>query len=128
MRALVGLQVGGIQEDVGKAGARKRAVTKGAHMLIEPRADARDLGLRDPGIDAERAHQIVDLAGADPVDVGLHHDRPQRPVDATARLEQRGEERPVAELWDLQLQIAGLGGQKALAGAVAMGDRSGLRS
>ena len=59
------------------------------------------------------------------MDVGLHHHRPQGPVDATAWLQQRGEERPVAQLWDLELQIAGLGGQKALTGAVSVGHTLG---
>jgi hypothetical protein len=56
------------------------------------------------------------------VNVGLHHDRVERLVDATPRLEDDGEERPLAELGDPQLDVAGLGRQHPLAGAVAVGD------
>lgn len=52
---------------------------------------------------------------------GLHDDRPQGPVDPAAGLEQRGEERTGAELGDAQLHVAGLGGQQAFPGTVAVG-------
>jgi hypothetical protein len=42
------------------------------------------------------------------VDVGLHHHRQQRPVDPAAGLQQGGEEGPLAQLGDLELDIARL--------------------
>ena len=44
--------------------------------------------------------------------IGLHDDRHQGPVDPAARLQQRREERPLPQLGDAQLDIAGLGGQQ----------------
>jgi hypothetical protein len=121
VRALVGLQVGRIQEQVRKAGVAERSIAEGPDVLVELGADARDLGLGDAGVDAERAHQVVDLAGAHSMHVGLHHDRPQGPVDAPAWLQQRGEERARSQLGDPQLEVAGFGREQPLAVAVAMG-------
>jgi hypothetical protein len=42
-------------------------------------------------------------------------------VDASAGFEDAGEERPLPELRDLQLDVAGLGGQQPVSGAVALG-------
>ena len=52
--------------------------------------------------------------------IGLHHHRQQGPVDAAARLQQCREERPLAQLGDAQLDIAGLGRQQPRAGAVTV--------
>ena len=38
----------------------------------------------DPGSDTERGHQVVDRAGRDALDLGLHHHRGQRHIDATS--------------------------------------------
>src|SRR4051794_13415884 len=54
----------------------------------------------------QRDHQVVDAAGRDAVNVGLHHHRIQRLVDAAARLQDAGEERSLAELGDPQLDVA----------------------
>ena len=56
------------------------------------------------------------------MDVGLHHDRVQRLVDATAGFEDAREVRALAELGDPQLHIAGLGCQDLGARAVAFGE------
>jgi hypothetical protein len=56
------------------------------------------------------------------VDVGLHHHRVQRLVDAAAGLEGDREERPLAQLRDPQLDVAGLGGQHPAPVAVALSD------
>ena len=77
--------------------------------------------LPTPGVDAQRGDQVVDLARRDAVDVGLHDHRPQRPVDAPPRLQQGREEAALAELGDVQLDVARLGRQQAGAGAVAVG-------
>jgi hypothetical protein len=55
------------------------------------------------------------------VHIGLHDHRQQGPVDPPARLQQRREERALAQLGDAQLDVAGLGRQQPRAGAVAMG-------
>jgi hypothetical protein len=54
--------------------------------------------------------------------VGLHHDREQRLIDAAAPFQQDGEERPLPELRDLQSEVPGGRGQVPRAAAVAMGD------
>ena len=56
------------------------------------------------------------------MDVGLHHDRVQRLVDATAGFENGREVRALAEFGDPQLHVAGLGCQDLGAGAVAFGE------
>jgi hypothetical protein len=53
--------------------------------------------------------------------VGLHDDGEQGLVDPPAPLQQRGEERPRAELGDAQLQVTGGGGQQPGPVAVALG-------
>jgi hypothetical protein len=47
--------------------------------------------------------------------------RQQGPVDTAARLQQRWEERPLPQLGDAQLHVAGLGRQQPGTGAVAVG-------
>ena len=68
--------------------------------------------LGDPRVDAEGGDEVIDLAGGDAVDVGLHHHREQGPVDAPAPFQDRREEAALAQLRDLQLNVAGLGGQQ----------------
>jgi hypothetical protein len=46
------------------------------------------------------------------MDIGLHDHPEQGPVDAPARLQQRGEERAFPELGKVQLDLASLGGQQ----------------
>ena len=60
-------------------------------------------------------------SGADAVDVGLHHDRPEGSVDPPPRLEEGREERARAELGVAQLDVARLGGEEPAAGAFAVG-------
>ena len=55
------------------------------------------------------------------MDVGLHHHRQQRPVDPAAGLQQGGEEGALAQLGDLELDIARLGRQQPRPRAVAVG-------
>lgn len=55
------------------------------------------------------------------MDVGLHHDRVQRLVDAAAGLEDDREERALAQFRDPQLDVAGLRGQRPRPVAVAFG-------
>jgi hypothetical protein len=66
------------------------------------------------------ASGIVDLTGADAVQVGLHHHREQGTVDAPATLEDRRDQAALAQLGDLQLDVPGLGGQQPVTMAVAL--------
>jgi hypothetical protein len=79
--------------------------------MIKVSADPADFALADAAVGTKRPHQVVDLAGAHPMQIGLHHHREQRLVDPAAPLQQAGEERPGPQLGDAQLQIPGRGGQ-----------------
>ena len=68
--------------------------SEGGHLFVEPRAGARYLGLGDPRRRPERLDQVVELAGRDAVDIGLHHHRVERSVDAASALEDLGENEP----------------------------------
>ena len=120
-RSLVGLDVGGVEEDVGERDMVEAALPEVRHDRIEFAADAGDLALGDASLDAQGDDEVVDLARRDAVDVGLHDDRPEGPVDAPAGFEEGWEEAALAELGDVQLDIAGLRGQEARAVAVAVG-------
>jgi hypothetical protein len=114
------LAVGGIQEDVRVGHLGQGAVPERPNFLVEVRTDAGDLGLGDPGIGAERLDQVVDLAGRDAVQVGLHDHREQRLVDPAPPFEQAGKERAGAQLRDPQLQVARGRRQRPRPGAVAL--------
>ena len=115
--AVAHVQVGRVEVDVGELDVVQRPGAERADDLVQAGADPRDLGLGDPGVDAQRLDQVVDAAGRDAVDVGLHHHRVQRLVDPAAGLEDRREERALAQLGDPQLDVAGLGGQQPRPGA-----------
>lgn len=117
----MGLDVGRVEEDVREGRVPERSVAELGHHRVELGADPADLALADPGIDAQGDHQVVHLARADTVDIGLHDDRPEGPVDAPAGVEQGREERARPELGDAQLDVARLGGQEPAAAAVAVG-------
>jgi hypothetical protein len=119
--ALVRLDVGGVEEDIGEAHMVEASFAEGAHDRIELLADAADLALLHARIDAQGDDEVIDLARRDTVDIGLHDHRPQCPVDATAGFEQRGEEGALAQLGDVQLDVAGLGREQPAAAAVAVG-------
>ena len=115
-----GLAVGGVEEDVGVGDLGQRPVPERPDLLVEVRADPRDLGLADPGVGAQGLDQVVDLPGRDPVQVGLHDHREQRLVDPPPALQQGREERPGPQLGDPQLQITGGRGQRPRPGPVAL--------
>jgi hypothetical protein len=52
--------------------------------MIEVLADPGDLGLGNPGVGPERLDFGLDLAGRNPVQIGLHHDCVEDLVNATA--------------------------------------------
>jgi hypothetical protein len=83
-----GLAVGGVHEQVGKLLLGKRPVPERGHLDVKIGADPGDLALGDPGIGAQRGDQVIDLAGGNPVHIGLHHHREQRLIDAAATLQQ----------------------------------------
>ena len=117
LRGLVAdVQIGGVQIDVGELDVIETAGAERADDLVEPGADPRHLRLGDPRVDTQRGDQVIDRAGRHAGDVGLHHHRVQRLVDPPARLEDRREERALAQLGDAQLDIAGLGRQQARGG------------
>lgn len=82
------LQVLGIEPEVGEPALRGSGA-EGLDLLVELAADAGDLVLAH--VDAELGDQVVDLAGRDPVDVGLHDHAEQRLLGAFARLQEARE-------------------------------------
>jgi hypothetical protein len=62
------LGVGGVQEDIGIAGVAERSRAERFDLFVHRRADPRHLGLRDPGLDAERLDEVIDLPRRDAVD------------------------------------------------------------
>jgi hypothetical protein len=109
------VEVGRVEVDVGELDVVQPARPECGDDLIEAGADPRDLRLGDPRVDAEGGNQVVDGPSRDAADVGLHDDCVQRLVDAAAGLEDDREVRPLPQLRDPQLHVAGLGGQQPVA-------------
>ena len=120
------LQVGGVQEHVGELHVGEGAGPERSELFVELGTDPADLGFRDAGLKAEGRHQVVDLPGRDPVHVGLHNHGEQGPVDPAPTFQDAREEAALAELGDLQIDVAGLGREQSVPGAVALG-RAGTR-
>ena len=120
-----GLAVGGIHEHIGEDLAGQGAVPEGADLAVQVGADAADLALGDAAVGAQGPDQVVDLAGGDAVQIGLHDHREQGLIDPPAALQQAGEERPGPQLGDAQLQIPGRGRQHPGPVAVALGQPLG---
>lgn len=98
-----GLAIRGVEEHVGVAARAEVTAAEHAHFVVEIRANSGYFGLGDAGVRAEGLDQIIDLAGGDAMEVSLHNDGEQGLVNASATLEQGGEERPLTELGDLQM-------------------------
>jgi hypothetical protein len=113
-------EVGGVGVHVGELDVAEGPGPEGGHLVVQAGADAADLALGDPRPRPQGGHQVVDLAGGHPVHVGLHHHREQSPVDAPAPLEDGREERSPAQLGDLEIDIARLGGQQTVSAPVAL--------
>ena len=117
-------QVGTLFVDASReTGGAARLLVQVLRRLVPPELDGPELkrcllrmGYRSlsiivatlEGCPAELLDEPVDLARGYAVDVGLHDHRPQRLVDASARLEQGREEGTLADLRDVQLDITGL--------------------
>jgi len=114
------MEVRRIEVDVRVVAELQRPVQEGLHLGIEALADAADLRFGDAALTAQRHHQLIDFAGGDAGDVGLHHHGPQGPVDAAAWFEEGGEEASRPEAWDTQLHVARWCGQQAITAAVAV--------
>jgi hypothetical protein len=115
-----GLEVGGVEVDVGEAGVVQGSVAEGGEAFVEVAADPGDLALGDAGVRTEGFDQVVDAAGGDAMDVCLDDDGVEGLVDAAPAFQQAGEEGAGAELGDGEFQVAGLGGQGPFAVAVAV--------
>ncbi|MCB5276074.1 hypothetical protein BJG92_03629 [Arthrobacter sp. SO5] len=116
-----GLAVGRVQEHIRVIHGREVPVPERTDFVVQVLADPGHLGLGDPGIGPERLDQVIDLAGGDTVQVGLHHDRVEGLVHAAAAFEQGREERSVPQLGDFQVQVPGGGRQRPGPGPVALG-------
>ena len=92
-----------IEEQVGVA-ALERPLSERLDLLVEAGADARDLALGDA--QPERLDDLVDLARRDTGDVGLLDHRHQRLLGTLARLQEAREVAALADLRDLQLDLA----------------------
>ena len=114
--------VGRVEEHVGIRRVREGPVTERGDVLVQVRADPRHLALANPGVCAERLHQVIDLPRAHAVDIRLHHDREQRLIHPPAAFQQRREEGALPQLRKPQLQVPRRRGQRAGAGAIALRD------
>src|SRR5262249_20908341 len=85
--------------------AAERTVAERLDLLIEALADARDLALGDT--QPERLDHLVELARRDAGDIGLLHDRDERLLAATSRLEEARKVAAAAQLRDRQFELAG---------------------
>ena len=121
-----GLDVGGVEEHVGEFDVVQRPVPERREGHTELSADPGHLGLADPRCCTQRGDEVIDLAGRDPMDVGLHHHRVEGGIDLTAPIEDGREEAAMAELRNRQVHIPGLRRQQAGPAAVALvGSRVG---
>ena len=116
-----GLAIGRIQEHIRVFQGREVPVAERTDFMVEILTDPGYLGLRNPGIRAEGLDQVIDLAGGNTVQVGLHHHRVQGLVHPAAALQQGREKRAGTQLGDLQVQIPRSGRQRPGPGPVALG-------
>jgi hypothetical protein len=117
--AVTDLDVLGVQPQV-RVGRRQLAAAELVDMLVELGAHPADAVLAHP-VDAELLDEPIDLAGADAVDVGLHHHADDRLLTAPARLKKAREvRRPRARAGDREIDLADPGLPRPLAIPVQM--------
>jgi hypothetical protein len=97
-------------------GSLARAITRGGKSGRGEQQRLRAPGRMPVQVEAQRCR-----CGAERVHIGLHRYRQRGSVDAAACVQQRGEERVLPQLGDVQLDIAGLGRQQPGPAAVAVG-------
>jgi hypothetical protein len=114
-----GPAIPGVEEHVPVGGVLQRPVPERGDLGVEILADPAHLGLADTGVRSEGLDQVVDLAGAHAMQMGLHDDREQDLVDPPAALQQAREERPGPQLRDPQFQVSRRGRQRPGTGSVA---------
>jgi hypothetical protein len=115
-----GLAIRRVEEHVGVAGCTEITVAKRGDFPVQISANPRHFRLGDAGVRAERLDEVVDFPGRDAVEVGLHNDGEQGLVHPSATLEEGGEERPLAQFGDLQIQVPSGRRQHPRASAVAL--------
>src|SRR5262245_1217969 len=81
----------------------ERPAAERLHLHVEGGAHPRHLRLRD-ALEAQRLHEVIDLARRDPVHVGLLHHRRQRPLAPPPRLEQARKVAPRPHFRDRELE------------------------
>ena len=121
LAVLTDVDVGGVQPHIGEWLVVQPPAAEHRHVVVDGFADPRHRRLADAGVTAERLDQVIDLPGGGAGDVGAHDHRPQGLVDASARLQQVGEEAAFSELGDAELDIACRGGDQLGSVAVALG-------
>ncbi|MCS3842375.1 hypothetical protein HDC95_000640 [Microbacterium sp. AK031] len=112
--------IGRIEEHIRIRGVGEGPVAERDNILVQVRADPRHLGFGDAGVRAERFHEVIDLASAHTVNIGLHDHREHGLINTAAPLQQRREEGPLPQPREPQLEIPSRGRQGARAGAIAL--------
>src|SRR5208283_4124494 len=98
------LQIGRVEPDVGPV-ALDGPAKEGFDLLVDLLAQPADLAPGD-AVHAHGAHEVVDRAGRDAMNVGLLHDRRDGLLGQPARLEKAREVAALAQLRDAQLNRA----------------------
>ena len=111
--------VGRVQEHVRERRVPERTLPHRCDLTVDVRTDPRHRQLRHPRLATQGLDKVIVLPGRRAGDVGGHDHPPQGPVDRAARLEELREERTLAKLGDLRLDIARRGRHRRRARAVA---------
>jgi hypothetical protein len=89
-----GLDVGGVEKEAGEPDVIQGPAPERVELFVEAGADPRHLALGYAGVRAEGFDQVVDGAGGDSVDVGLHDDCVEGLVDAAPAFGRLGKKLP----------------------------------
>jgi hypothetical protein len=107
----------GVDEQI-RVAALQRPLPEGLDLLVEQAGDAAHLALADA--QPERLDKLINPSGRHAADIGLLHNRHQRLLGALTRRQDRREVAALAQLGDLQLDLARSGVPPPGAVAVAM--------